>query len=58
MNDPVQVELDTEAGPMAVTGHYYKYDHLDGGLLLVPRPQSVITGATIHLGAQPIHAVK
>jgi hypothetical protein len=58
MNDPIQVELTTEAGTLAVTGHYYKYDHLDGGLLLVPQPQSAITGAKIHLGAQPIHAVK
>jgi hypothetical protein len=58
MNEPTQVELETETGHVTVTGQFYKYDHLDGGLLLWPQPESAITGATIHLGAKLIHATK
>lgn len=36
----VDVSLVTEAGPTSVHGHYFPYDHLPGGWLLVPKTQT------------------
>ncbi len=37
------VVVTSEGGTKAVTGHYYAYNHLDGGVLFVLRPKAKLT---------------
>lgn len=41
--EPHTVKVEAEGGAVAnVTGHYYPYDHLDGGLLVLPVGTAVV----------------
>ena len=39
--ETVSVQVTTPGGPQTVTGHYYPYDHLEGGLMYVMQPLQV-----------------
>lgn len=38
VGESLAVSVQSDAGTTSVTGHYYAYDHLPGGLLYVPAP--------------------
>ncbi len=44
MGQPQQVELTTASGTTTVSGHYYPYSHLSGGVLLFAKPPSLVLG--------------
>ena len=35
--EQTELEVSTQTGTERVTGHFYRYDHLDGGMLLIPQ---------------------
>jgi hypothetical protein len=37
LSEPVDLLVDTDTGTYAVTGHFYPYDHLTGGIVLWPQ---------------------
>jgi hypothetical protein len=42
---PIELTVTTDAGPQVVTGHFYEYDHLPGGVILWPQaggPSSMV----------------
>ncbi|MFO0593045.1 MAG: M66 family metalloprotease [Polyangiaceae bacterium] len=36
-NEPIDIEVETPQGPQTITGHFYGYDHLPGGVVLWPQ---------------------
>lgn len=52
--EPTQVELTTESGEETVTGQFYRYDHIEGGVLFWPRPQAALRAAKLHVNGQQI----
>ena len=40
------VTVTTPSGESDVTGHFYPYDHLDGGLLLFPQVSNITSVST------------
>ena len=43
---PIDLTVTTDAGPQVVTGHFYEYDHLPGGVILWPQaggPSSMVS---------------
>lgn len=45
-SNPVDMEVESATGTVSVTGHYYEYDHLPGGVVLWPQaggPSSAVS---------------
>ena len=53
-----QITLDTPNGPVKTTGHYFAFDHLDGGLLYWRNDVGAATGITYDMNGNTFHAVK
>ena len=49
MGEAKTVTLATASGPITVTGAFFPYDHLDGGILFVQQPADVATGLSVDL---------
>jgi hypothetical protein len=58
MADATPVDVEGPVGTQQVQGQLYRYDHLDGGLLMVPQPSNAFTSIKIHLAGELITAVK
>jgi len=58
MADPTPVELESPSGTEVVEGQLYRYDHLDGGVILWPRSSAAFSAAKIQLAGQLITAIK
>ena len=51
MGQPTTVTVDTRGGSHELSGHYYPFSHLGGGLLLFPRSPDAMT-ASLEMGVQ------
>ena len=58
MADATPVELESPSGTEIVQGQLYRYDHLDGGVVLWPRSSAAFASAKIQLAGQLITAIK
>lgn len=56
--EPTQIQVETAAGPQAVTGVLRRYDHLPGGVLLWPRTQAAVNAVTVHLDGHELYSVR
>jgi Peptidase M66 len=52
------VTIETTSGSESLAGQFYKYDHLDGGLLFVPQPARSFRSLRIEIDGRMISAVK
>ncbi|EYF06051.1 M66 family metalloprotease [Chondromyces apiculatus] len=53
-----QVDVQTANGIQAVTAQFYRYDHIEGGLLLWPRTSNAAITARAHLPDGLVQAVR
>jgi hypothetical protein len=42
VGDAVELSVVTDAGPTAVTGHHYQYDHMPGGWFVFPKQELTV----------------
>jgi hypothetical protein len=52
------VTIHTANGVENVTGHFYRYDHVAGGVLYVKAPSSPITGVDVQLDTGLVHVTR
>jgi len=52
--DAQQVELKTVSGTITVSGHYYPYSHLSGGVLLFTQPANIELGLVLSVDGRKI----
>jgi hypothetical protein len=55
LSNPKTIVVETANGPEKITGNYFEYDHLDGGVILWPETALQLTGITIEMGGKSFH---
>jgi hypothetical protein len=58
MSEEVSITVQSASGPEQLTGQLYRYDHLEGGVLLWPRSVRLASTLDLELEGKQIHAAR
>ena len=57
-SEEVSLTVQTSEGSEKLTGQLYRYDHLEGGVLMWPRSERIASALDLEVSGKAIHAVR